>query len=176
MDSSIVATALVTIGKDFNDFVHLHLLFPAMATSSIILLIGAGLLTTISATPLPQPPIYAYQVIFGLGLGGLLRNSVIVKPNAREADMASAQGLLNQGRILGGNIGLAVATIMLNNHLSEDLKGALTQAQIESLRRDVNVVETLSGDEAKAVGMAVASAFRGQMLACVGVAGGLFRR
>jgi len=147
-----------------------NLTFPTMTASATFLLIGAGLLTTVSATTHPDPLIYLYQVIFGLGLGGLLTNSVIVKLNARDEDMASAQGLLNQGRILGGNIGLAVATIILNAHLSSDLKDILAPAQIAELRHSINAIDALTAKEAAAVRLAVAAAFRGQMFACLGVA------
>ena len=141
-----------------------------MTACATLLVIGNGLLTTLTYSPHVQTSIYAYEIVFGLGLGGLLTNSVIVKLNAEEKDTASAQGLLNQGRILGGNIGLAVATIVLNSHLSSDLEDTLTPLQIADLRKSINTIQTLTPSEAAAVARSVSNAFQSQMRGCLGVA------
>ena len=84
--------------------------------------------------------------------------------------IASAQGLMSQSRVLGGNIGLAVATIIFNSHLTSDLAGILTPQQISDCRRSLNVIATFTPREAAAVAGSFANAFKSQMQVCMGVA------
>lgn len=77
---------------------------------------------------------------------------------------------MSQFRILGGNIGLATATIILNSHLTSDLAGVLTPQQINELRRSLNAIETFTPQEVAAVAGSFANAFKSQLLACTGVA------
>jgi len=158
--------SFVTIGASVG---KRNLTFPIMTACAALLVIGIGLLTTVAYSPHVQPSIYAYEVISGLGLGGLLTSSIIVKLNAREEDIASAQGLLSQGRILGGNVGLAIATIVLNSHLSSDLATILSPIQIADLRKSINTIQTLTPAEAAAVSRSVSNAFQSQMRGCLGV-------
>jgi hypothetical protein len=83
--------------------------------------------------------------------------------------IASAQGLQSQARILGGNIGLAIATIILNSHLTSDLAGILTPQQINDVRRSLNAIETFTAPEIAAVAESFAQAFKTQLQACAGV-------
>lgn len=85
-------------------------------------------------------------------------------------EIASAQGLASQSRIIGGNIGLALATITLNSHLNSDLAAILTPQQINELQRSLNAIATFTPREVAAVAESVANAFKSQLLACVGVA------
>jgi len=88
--------------------------------------------------------------------------------------IASAQGLESQARLLGGNIGLALSTVILNSHLTTDLPGILTPQQIENVRRSLNAIETFSPREVVAVAEAFANAFKGQPQACTGVSAACF--
>lgn len=83
---------------------------------------------------------------------------------------AVAQGLQAQLRILGGNIGLAVATIILNARLNADLSGVLTPEQLSGLKRSLKTLSLLNPSEKAAVGASFANSFRYQILVCLGVA------
>lgn len=75
-----------------------------------------------------------------------------------------------QSRILGGNIGLAIATIILNQHLSSDLKSSLSQTQISNLRHSLNAIRDFTPDEVVAVAKSFSGAFKAQLEVCMGIA------
>lgn len=85
-----------------------------------------------------------------------------------------AQGPQAQVRILGGNIGLTVATIILNARLSAELSGVLTPEQLNGLKRSLRSLELLDAAPRAAVGMSFADAFRYQILVCLDTACGDF--
>jgi hypothetical protein len=61
--------------------------------------------------------------------------SVTSRPPLTFRCLAPAQGLMAQSRILGGNIGLAIATVIQNNKLGSGLRGVLSPSQIADLRQ-----------------------------------------
>lgn len=80
--------------------------------------------------------------------------------------VAAAQGALSQARILGGSIGLSIATIVLNNKLSNGLAGVLDPAQINSLEQSLNNISTLSPANQGRVAQIYTDAFNEQMRIC----------
>lgn len=80
---------------------------------------------------------YAYQIIFGLGVGlsfsaaTIMTNVLASEPNER----ASAQGAVAQARVLGGCLGISICTVIFNIHVNKYLKGELTQSQMGALHR-----------------------------------------
>lgn len=163
--ASFVAIVLCVGKRNFS--------FHVVTGASALALLGFGLILTIGHEKTIPNALYGYEIIIGFGLGALLVTPIInIKVNSRDDDAASAQGLTSQMRILGGNIGLSLATIILNAHLSSDLAGILTPLQISNLRQSLNAVETLTPGQIAAVAASFANAFRSQMQACMGVAGG----
>ena len=79
---------------------------------------------------------------------------------------AAAQGALSQSRILGGSIGLSIATIVLNNKLSDGLAGDLDPARIKSLEQSLNTISTLSPANQSRVVQLYSDAFNEQMRIC----------
>ena len=77
---------------------------------------------------------------------------------------------MSQARILGGNIGLALATIILNSHLTSDLAGILSPQQISNLQGSLNAIETFTPSEVAAVTVSFANAFKSQSQGCTGAA------
>ncbi len=65
-------------------------------------------------------------------------------PSLTKTYTAAAQGALSQARILGGSIGLSIATIVQNNKLSNGLAGALDPVKIKSLEQSLNNISKLS--------------------------------
>ena len=80
--------------------------------------------------------------------------------------IAAAQGALSQARILGGSIGLSVATILLNNKLKSGLDGVLDAAGIKSLQQSLNNISTLSPANQGLVAQMYTDAFNDQMRIC----------
>ncbi|PYH96079.1 MFS general substrate transporter [Aspergillus ellipticus CBS 707.79] len=127
-------------------------------------LLGAGLLSTIGFNPSIPGKLFGYEVLIGFGFGIIFSTSVmIVKMHSRPKDSASAQGLVAQSRVLGGNIGLAIATVILNQHLVSDMQGTLSDSQIDDLRHSLTATRTLDPHAVEAVRASFADAFHSQM-------------
>ena len=80
--------------------------------------------------------------------------------------IAAAQGALSQARMLGGSIGLSMATIVLNNKLSNGLARVLDHTQIKSLEQSLNNIATLSPVNQGLVAQMYTDAFNEQMRIC----------
>ena len=81
-------------------------------------------------------------------------------------DVAAAQGALSQARMLGGSIGLSMATIVLNNKLSTGLAGVLDPARIKFLEQSLNNISTLNPTDQALVAQTYTDAFNAQMRIC----------
>lgn len=94
-------------------------------------------MTTQSGTDSAEPSQYAYQAIFGLGVGLCFSATTILTSisTAESSEKAIAQGAIAQARVLGGSIGLSICTVIFNIHVNRYLEGHLTEAQLESLHR-----------------------------------------
>ncbi|KAL8653431.1 MAG: hypothetical protein Q9226_003849 [Calogaya cf. arnoldii] len=85
---------------------------------------------------------------------------------SKPEDVAAAQGALSQARILGGSIGLAMATIVLNNKIGDNLAGVMPPVGIEAIQQSVNAVAALSPANQGLVAKAYSDAFNEQMRIC----------
>ncbi|OQN98776.1 hypothetical protein B0A48_15445 [Cryoendolithus antarcticus] len=145
--------------------------FETITVFSAFTALGCGLLAFVSKSATVPAALYGYQVILGFGIGGVLvSGTIVVKLSASQLDSASAQGVQAQTRILGGNLGLAIATIILNARLNVDLNGTLTPQQLSDLKRSLNSIGSLDPRQVQAVGLSFANAFRIQLVVCLGVA------
>ena len=68
--------------------------------------------------------------------------------------------------MLGGSIGLSMATIILNKKLSNGLAGALDPTQLANLERSLNTISTLSPANQGLVAQMYTNAFNEQMRVC----------
>ncbi|KAM3466232.1 hypothetical protein NHJ6243_000972 [Beauveria neobassiana] len=113
---------------------------------------GCGLLSTVQGRA-DDAKALGFLVFAGLGFGlSTAAATMLVTFEAAIADAASAHGILAQMRILGGSIGIATATILLRNKLSDVSKGPISA-----------IVEQ---DGAVATSLAYSSAFRAGMKVC----------
>lgn len=169
-----------------------------MAAGNAFILLGCGLLYTVGYERTVQPEIFGYEVFVGFGIGLIFSSAtVLIRVQASERDggkltlvspfpkskltlvTASAQGLMTQSRLLGGNIGLAIGTVVLNQHVSSGLSDTLSPEQVKNLQQSLNTIETFTPQEAQAVSVVFSDAFQSQVLisACMAAAGlvsGLF--
>ena len=79
---------------------------------------------------------------------------------------AAAQGALSQARMLGGSLGLSIATIVLNNKLRNGLTGILDPAQIKSLEQALDSISVLNPASQALVERIYTDAFNEQMRIC----------
>lgn len=77
-----------------------------------------------------------------------------------------------QSRILGGNVGLVIATVIQNIQPSSGLQEVLSQTQIADLGQSLNAIRNFRPSEASAVAGVFQDAFIAQMEVCVVLAGG----
>lgn len=98
---------------------------PFMYACSIVMSIGAGLLTTFT-TSTAHPKWIGYQVIFGLGLGfGMQQPSIAAQTELEKKDVPTGASMMMLCQSLGGAIFLAVGQSVFTNGLITNLDGAV---------------------------------------------------
>ncbi|KAL9566443.1 hypothetical protein ACKAV7_009358 [Fusarium commune] len=130
------AGLLVTLFTGFP-YISLSIVIPErfqIVSREEVLTAGLHILPMLGACAVAQ---YAFQAIFGLGVGLSFSAATIMTSilAAERSELASAQGAVAQARVLGGCIGLAVCTVIFNSHVNEYLQDHLTSAQLAGLHR-----------------------------------------
>lgn len=69
-------------------------------------------------------------------------------------------------RVLGGSIGLAIGTIIINRKLSSRALKYISPAQLDKLRDSLNAMASFDETQREAIRVIYAAAFREQMLVC----------
>ncbi|WWC58666.1 uncharacterized protein I303_101210 [Kwoniella dejecticola CBS 10117] len=88
--------------------------------------IGLGLLSSIKPDT-SEAKLAVYQVITGIGAGQTFQTSLVaIQSGVSRKDMATATGLRNFTRMLGGTIALAVGNAIVNNRVRSELNGVLS--------------------------------------------------
>ncbi|KAK6957287.1 hypothetical protein Daesc_000069 [Daldinia eschscholtzii] len=77
--------------------------------------------------------------------------------------MAVAMGAITQIRVLGGTIGLAISSTVLNNHLASALPALLSPADIKQISDSVQHINTLPDTTRDAVRQVFADGFNTQL-------------
>lgn len=109
---SIISGALVTI---FGYYV------PFMYLSSIIMAIGAGLLTTFQ-TDTDHPKWIGYQLLFGVGVGlGMQQPLMCVQTALPTADVPIGTAIMMFAQTLGGALFISVGQNVFQNQLLKNL-------------------------------------------------------
>jgi hypothetical protein len=76
------------------------------------------------------------------------------------------QGAIGQARVLGGSIGLAIATIIFNHNISTQLPVVLSPSQLSSLEQSITTIYGLDTEQQGRVATVFASSFSTQMRVC----------
>lgn len=85
--------------------------------------IGLGLLSSMDATT-SIANLSGYQVLVGLGAGQTFQTSLLaIQASVERKEMATATGLRNFLRMLGGTLGLTVCTTIISNIVTNQLGG-----------------------------------------------------
>ncbi|KAI0132948.1 drug resistance transporter EmrB/QacA subfamily [Xylariales sp. AK1849] len=130
------------------------------ATSLQIL--GIGLSSSIHFTSGKE--MYGYEVIMGFGFGmGLVSLLIFTPVVVDRADMAVAMGVITQIRVLGGTIGLAISSTVLNNFLSAHLPSLLDAEDIQRISDSLQYINTLPDASRDAVRQVFAGGYDAQL-------------
>lgn len=90
--------------------------FPALATANSMIALGAGLLSTLTQHHGVQAKTYGFEVPLGFGMGLSISASTLLAATQFDAgDLAVAQGVVAQARVLGGSIGIAASSAILGS-------------------------------------------------------------
>lgn len=114
---------------------------------------------------------YAFQVLFGLGVG-LSFSAATIMTNlvpGEESQRASAQGAVAQARVLGGCIGLSVCTIISNIYFETYLQQELEPEDFETLLKTPLLVRKLSSQKYELFRHVYAKAFRQELKVMIGI-------
>ncbi|KAH8687908.1 drug resistance transporter EmrB/QacA subfamily [Tricladium varicosporioides] len=146
-----------------------------LLAGGVIQLLGMALMTTLKeagGTPFPLTQ-YGYEVVMGVGFGLSLGTVVMMSPLVFEKrDMAVGMGAMNQFRVLGGCVALAICTNLLNNKVTLDLKNILSPLELRSLQSSASATANLSPTVLWQVREAFLKGFEQQMLPLIGFGGG----
>ncbi|CEJ83851.1 hypothetical protein VHEMI03281 [[Torrubiella] hemipterigena] len=145
--------------------------FGILLTSSSLLFVGSCLLMSSSEgnSSAISPAIYVYQVLYGLGTGGILSGTAYVSGlNSSYRDYGLQSGILSQARIFGGCLGLVLSTVVLNETFRTGLGSVMSVDQVDRLRQSLDYSRFLSPEQQAAVSAAFVTAFAWQfrMAAC----------
>ncbi|KAL9110317.1 MAG: hypothetical protein Q9227_005048 [Pyrenula ochraceoflavens] len=129
--------------------------------------LGLGLLSSLStdgtSTSIPAS-LYGYTTILGFGLGMTLSTvTIIAATHAPPTFLGASQGAIAQARALGGSIGVAVATIILNQKINADLGPLIPKAELLKLHAFPTPASTFPPKLQERARVVYADAFNEQM-------------
>ncbi|MCJ1247064.1 hypothetical protein MMC30_004275 [Trapelia coarctata] len=143
--------------------------FATLLTGNCLMTIGCGLLSTLSTDLHHEARAYAFQIFIGLGFGLTVSTvSLLATVESERKDHAVAQGIVAQVRVLGGSIGIAVSTAILNMSQRAQLTGVLTNSELATLAAPT---VTLTLEQMLAFRNTSAAAFTETLRVCIAVAG-----
>ncbi|KAF5018852.1 hypothetical protein F66182_9144 [Fusarium sp. NRRL 66182] len=141
--------------------------FESLLAGSCFMTLGCGLLISLSHES-DDAKLLGYTTFCGLGFGLTVASSMMQSTvEVPIRDFAPAQGILSQVRLLGGSLGIAVSSALLNQKSSKHLTGVLTpleQATIDGPNTN------LSSSQWSAVRYTYSDAFKAEMKVATAVA------
>ncbi|OKL63826.1 hypothetical protein UA08_01090 [Talaromyces atroroseus] len=143
----------------------------SLAFGAILHTAGVALVSTLPETKDFPWGGYVYEGIAGAGVGTTFGILVLATPFVVEPrDIAVATGAVIQFRFLGGAIGLAIASNVLNGMLESDLTNVLSPTELQNLLHNTASIETLSEVQREAVVGVFAHSYTTQFRTMVGIA------
>lgn len=116
-----------------------------LMVGSIIQLVGMVLLSTLPENGMGLPTtIYGYEVLTGFGMGFVMGICLLLPPAVVEPrDLATSSGSLLQFRVLGGALGLAYGSAIMNNYLPSHLAKILGPERLASILQSTQNIQSL---------------------------------
>ncbi|OCF31076.1 tetracycline efflux protein [Kwoniella heveanensis BCC8398] len=135
--------------------------------------IGLGLLSSVGATA-GEAKLAVYQVLTGIGAGQTFQTSLVaIQAGVDRKDMATATGIRNFIRMLGGTISLAAGSAIINNRVKGLLKNVISEDVLDKVLSDPTDAARLglSAEQLSAVTDAYAKGINGVFYFCTPVIG-----
>ncbi|KAI0388569.1 putative MFS multidrug transporter [Xylariaceae sp. FL0594] len=134
-------------------------------------LLGVGLMLMLRDITTEIKAQYGFQVILGAGIGLSLGSATIMASiQSDKDDLAVAQGVIAQARVLGGSIGIAICSVLLNARVTKDLGGVMDPADLSALHHSPTIAPWLPAELQLKVKSVYASAFTDDIKLLIGVA------
>lgn len=134
-------------------------------------LLGSGLMLMLHNITVEFKAQYGFQVLLGLGIGLSLGSATIMgSVQSAQADLAVAQGIIAQARVLGGSIGIALCSIIFNAKVAHDLSGEMDPDDLEALHHSPTIAPWLPPELQGKVKVAYADAFTNDIKLLMGIA------
>ncbi|GAM86226.1 hypothetical protein ANO11243_042380 [Dothideomycetidae sp. 11243] len=132
------------------------------------MMVGCGLLSTLSSSQSVQSKEYGYQFVLGFGVGLTFSTiSLMTSVESNPGEHAAAQGIVARARVLGGSIGVSAANALFNHFCHAKLPGVLTPAEISDLQHSTAGISQLTAAQAQAVRDVYAESFNHSMRICL---------
>ncbi|KAI2640803.1 major facilitator superfamily transporter [Hypomontagnella submonticulosa] len=97
-------------------------IFETLFAGTCLMVLGCGLLSTLSNSYKIEPKSLGFLVFVGLGFGMVVSTATIAATyQSSTRDHAPAQGLMAQARVLGGSIGLTVSSAIVGVMLQDKI-------------------------------------------------------
>ncbi|ROW13285.1 hypothetical protein VPNG_05429 [Cytospora leucostoma] len=127
--------------------------------------VGIGLFSSLDSNSTAiSPAQYGYQVLMGFGFGFSLSTILMMAPLVvQQKDMAVAMGSVTQVRVLGGTIGLAICSALLNNHIKAEASKFLNPEQVAALLGSFQSIKSLDPEVQLEVRSVYATGYSQQM-------------
>ncbi|KZS97593.1 ABC transporter [Sistotremastrum niveocremeum HHB9708] len=122
--------------------------WPFLFLSPLLSSVAAGLIFTVAADT-PNKKLLGFQILFGIGLGGAMQNTIIATQTefAFEEEMIpQATSIVNFLQLVGGVLGISIGSTLFGNQLVANLPkytNGLTPDQIFAVRSSVTAIFTL---------------------------------
>ncbi|KAJ5082628.1 hypothetical protein N7532_011671 [Penicillium argentinense] len=162
-----IAAGLVNIASSHGRVPFVYSLLVGCTVHTV----GVGLLSTIATSKGFHATDIVYEAIAGAGLGITMGILVLAPPYiVEDRDLTIATGFVVQVRLLGGAIGLAIASNILNGRLAHHLRGILTPHELHLFLENVESIKAVSShlqDEVKDV---FAASYSTQLRVMIGFA------
>lgn len=150
---------------------------------SVIQLIGLSLFSTLSSNDIMTPApcvLYGWEILSGFGIGMVWGMLLVIPPHVVEhRDLAISSGALLQFRVVGGALGLALASAVMNSYLTshlshsigaEDLAAVLQSTQaIKGFPPAAQMLVLEKFAEGYNLQMKILAVFAGLQVLCVGL-------
>ncbi|KAL4979749.1 major facilitator superfamily domain-containing protein [Aspergillus desertorum] len=143
--------------------------FVVFSIAAVLQVVGLGLLYSVPADSPLSARLYGYQTLIGTGVGMSLATAILTVPSlVEERGMSAALGGITQLRVLGGAVGLSVATNLLNNTVQDRLRGQVGPDALHNIMKNVSSMATLPESTQMLVRAAFADGYQRQLLMVLG--------
>ncbi|KAI0154870.1 major facilitator superfamily transporter [Xylariaceae sp. FL1272] len=149
---------------------HKDRAFETLVVAASSMLLGCGLLSTLSDSKAVEPKALGFLVFIGFGFGlSVATSTMIASFRSSAKDHATAQGIVAQVRVLGGSLGIAATSAILGVTLQSQIGASATADEISALVAGGGI--GTDSTQLAAIRRAYSDAFREDMRVCAIISG-----